>query len=242
MKRKRSDTKALDQTSHPTSLSITSHRSEPKKMEDDSSDSAPSVPGITQAKPWLSHKTLNPSDNDMPASLKALYMRLLPIQRDKNIMPRSCKETLEWKSKSIYQILDADAYYDRPSLGPDYAKQLLGGVEGTVSCAKKCHSRQYDKTGWNTLVYPRIINAAIRGVNTGRGHWHLDFAPCERAVVEPFLSKETSDQALRGLQTHFDPANFMAFKPTHKYPIVLGIKSKELHGEDPVSPEHHLAA
>ena len=36
--------------------------------------------------------------------------------------------------------------------------------------------------------------------------------------------------------------NFTNFQLTCKYPIMLNIKSKELQGEDPVSPELHLAA
>ena len=53
-------------------------------MKDGPSDS-------NEAEPWLNHKTLNLSDEDMPTNLKELYKRLLPLQRDKNIMPRSCK-------------------------------------------------------------------------------------------------------------------------------------------------------
>jgi hypothetical protein len=36
--------------------------------------------------------------------------------------------------------------------------------------------------------------------------------------------------------------NFTSFKPTSRYPVALSIKSKELHGEDPVGPVVHLAA
>ncbi|KAJ4012618.1 hypothetical protein NW752_008329 [Fusarium irregulare] len=253
MKRKRADIDAPDQTSHPAS-----RRSEPDTMKDGPSDSASSGPDMN--KPWLIHKTLNLSDKDMPASLKAFYKRLLPLLRDKNIMPCSCMETSEWESKAIFQTLDNDAYYDQPSHGSEYAKQLLASVHDIVVKADKCHSMQCDKTGWNNLVYTRIINCAIKSVGTEMGDWRLDFLPCERAVVDRryqedlaikprvdyvFFMVPNSDEGheLLDIQTnHFDPTNFMTFQPTRKYPIMFSIKSKELHGEDPISPEHRLAA
>ena len=187
MKRKRANIDAPDQTSHPTS-----RRSETDTMKDGPSDSASSGPDMN--KPWLIHKTLNLSDKDMPASLKAFYKRLLPLLRDKNIMPCSCmvsdqmsyteciltnlmQETSEWESKAIFQTLDNDAYYDQPSHGSEYAKQLLASVHDIVVKADKCHSMQCDKTGWNNLVYTRIINDAIKSVGTEMGDWRLDFLP-----------------------------------------------------------------
>lgn len=90
-KRRRHGADAPHHPFYPTFLSIVSRRSEPDTMEDNPLDSDSSGPDLTRFRPWLNQKTLNPSDKDMPAGLKALYMRLLPYQKEKMIMPRSCK-------------------------------------------------------------------------------------------------------------------------------------------------------
>ena len=91
-KRKRHGADAPHHPFHPTSLSIVCRRPEPDTMEDNPLlDSDSSGPDLTRFRPWLNQKTLNLSDKDMPAGLKALYMRLLPYQKEKMIMPQSCK-------------------------------------------------------------------------------------------------------------------------------------------------------
>ncbi|EKJ76972.1 hypothetical protein FPSE_02847 [Fusarium pseudograminearum CS3096] len=60
------------------------------------------------------------------------------------------------------------------------------------------------------------------------------------------VPSETRDpfghNALLKLRDEQGSVNFTSFKPTSQYPVGLSIKCKELHGEDPVSAEVHLAA
>lgn len=87
-----------------------------------------------------------------------------------------------------------------------------------------------------------------------------DLICSERAVIHPFYERKlpvkphvdymlfmvphTDDgKSLHNLQGKLNGyTNFTNFQPTCKYPIMLNIKCKELQGEDPVSPELHLAA
>ena len=81
------------------------------------------------------------------------------------------------KFKTIYKTLDDDAYYDLPGVVTESARQLLDDIDEIVNTANKCYSEQYDKTGWNNLVYTPIIRAAVKGVSGNMDSWRLDFAP-----------------------------------------------------------------
>jgi hypothetical protein len=48
--------------------------------------------------------------------------------------------------------------------------------------------------------------------------------------------------ALLGRRNEHGSVNFTSFAPTSRYPVGLSTKTKELHSEDAVSPEVHLAA
>jgi hypothetical protein len=131
-------------------------------------------------KPWLHYGTLNP-DSGLPRSLTSLYMRLLGYQRDKEIIPCTLKvgrvsnpsrhmynfltglfqEDFRLSDRSVCKSIDDDAYYIPDRSESHFAPTLRNIVEDIVRNAEKCHFQQYDKTGWNNLVYTPIISASL---------------------------------------------------------------------------------
>ena len=92
------------------------------------------------------------------------------------------------------------------------------------------------------LRRPTNLVCSERAVVDRRYQEDLAIKPRVDYVFFMVPNSDDGDELLDIQTNHFDPTNFMTFQPTRKYPIMFSIKSRELHGEDPISPEHHLAA
>ncbi|RGP78818.1 hypothetical protein FLONG3_3016 [Fusarium longipes] len=188
---------------------------------------------------------------------------------DKDIIPYTLKvshEDFRTSRNIVHASLDDDAFYT--PIWPDkcngfYEQHIHSAVKDTVRDAEKCHLQQYEKTGWNNLVYTPLIDIAVKRMASRPGSSNVDFAPCERASVKPGFrrtsilqsqvdymfyiipgteSNKSENEVFLTYRDKYGSVNFTDFKPMSQYPIGLSIKSSELDGEDPVRPEIHLAA
>ncbi|KAG5750552.1 hypothetical protein H9Q70_006822 [Fusarium xylarioides] len=141
-------------------------------QEYDSKALSPRVAGHRYANHWIDFKTMNPDDEEIPCHLARFLIPLLEFQKDKMIIPESLRDEIKANSEfyTILSMLDNDSYYKPDASEADNTKGLFDRVNRIVEAANKCHSRQYDETGWNNLVYTPLIVAAMESCNPKDPH------------------------------------------------------------------------
>ncbi|OBS22690.1 hypothetical protein FPOA_09022 [Fusarium poae] len=239
---------------------IPPHQSPSDSSDGNSSDSSESPPLSDRPyRPWLYYDTLTP--NNMGPRLTLFYTRLLDFQKHKGIISNTLRSHFQNSSDPISKSLDDEAFYEPTWKEPRQERRLLPIVKEIVQSAEKCCSQEFDKTGWNSLVYTPILSAALQNMMPYPDRQGVDFAPCERAAIRLVYEKfsiakphvdfmlymvpsATNDRlahkALLKRRDEHGSVNFTPFRPTSKYPVGLTIKSKD--GENRLSPEVHLSA
>ncbi|KAF5683540.1 hypothetical protein FDENT_7152 [Fusarium denticulatum] len=117
-----------------------------------------------------------------------------------------------------------------------------------LKAAEKCHSRQYDESGWNNLVYTPLLTAALENFKPEE-HQLIDVAPCSTATIDPEWHRKSIPKGQVDFALYVDPSrelmarhkclerrnrlgsvNHTQFVPTAEFPIAASIKTKSRQG------------
>ncbi|KAL6914784.1 hypothetical protein FSST1_012544 [Fusarium sambucinum] len=231
--------------------------SSPSTQSDQGRDSG--SPRRPPYQPWLTYDTLKP--DNMGQRLTLFYTRLLDFQKHKGIISTTLRSHFQTSEDPISRSLEDDAFYEPTWREPRQERRLLPLVKEILLSAEKCCCHEYDKTGWNNLVYTPILSAALQTMMPYLDRQGVDFAPCERASLKPKYDKigitgplvdymlymvpsSTKDrqahEILIGRRDELGSINFTTFKPTSQYPVGLTIKCKD--SKNSLSPEVHLSS